>query len=238
MKQVIAILIFGILASAAHAQERLAGQPGWYAGIGLGSTTVVDPLTGDDVANQIAAGIGAIDAVGTLNTSEDDTDSAWKVMAGYQINQIVGVEAFYSDLGEASAEAVGSGTIFTVSGTFTGEIAGEVQHEADVFGVAANVGYPLTNSLRLYGKVGLFLFETETHATARLDGVLGGVPGAATETASESEDGSSVLAGIGLSFALNRNFTLVAELERYADIEVADGESDVDVVSAALQYHF
>lgn len=237
-KNIVLLFLLTFVSASAVAQDRLAGIPGWYIGVGIGQAEASDIVTGDEIGNDILYGLGTSGFIGTMDTSDDDSDTAWKIMAGYQINRIVGLEAFYGNLGEISAEAVGFGYTYIDGQTFVGEIDTKLSNEAKVFGFAVNVGHPISRSFRLYGKAGVFHYSTDTAINVGVRGQVNGFPVSSSVRETDSEDGYSALAGAGLSYSFNRNLQLVAEWEAYLDIESVTGESDVHLLSAALQYRF
>ena len=88
-----ALAALGLMAGTAAQADT---QPGFYAGAGIGTTTV-----GDDDFD--GSGI-------------DDSDTGFKVFGGYNFNENFGVEVSYFDFGEASAELSGDSVSVGVSG--------------------------------------------------------------------------------------------------------------------------
>jgi len=74
-----ALVAFGLMAATAAQADT---QPGFYAGVGFGTTTV-----GDD----------GFDGAGI-----DDSDTGFKLFGGYTFNENFAAEASYFDFGEAS----------------------------------------------------------------------------------------------------------------------------------------
>jgi OmpA-OmpF porin, OOP family len=75
----------------------------------------------------------------------DDKDTAWRILAGYQLNRNFAVEAGYHDLGEAKAS--GAGVNASIS-TKLGELLA--------------VGMlPIANQFSLYGKLGGYYAKSE-----------------------------------------------------------------------------
>ena len=87
-------LLAGV-ALAALAMPALADESGWYAGIGLGSSTAK----------------GACDGVSGPGVSCDESDTALKLYGGYQMNRHFAVEFGYADLGKARASFAGFGDV-------------------------------------------------------------------------------------------------------------------------------
>ncbi|GLR73635.1 hypothetical protein BTO23_18080 [Aliivibrio sifiae] len=97
----------------------------FYAGIGVGSTTLNDY---DDLFN-------------TLSVDEDG--NTFKFIAGYQFNRIVALEAQYTKYGDINVTTplFGGGNTYSWS--------------PESLSIAANVGYTFNNGLRPFGIAGL-----------------------------------------------------------------------------------
>jgi OOP family OmpA-OmpF porin len=94
-KQLLPLALFAALgATAVQAQDT-----GFYAGGSLGRSEFQD-FNGRDIDAGMA-GLGI-----TSRTSTDDSDTSWKLFAGYQIMPYLAVEAAYTDFGEATARSL------------------------------------------------------------------------------------------------------------------------------------
>lgn len=153
------------------------------------------------------------------SSSFDDTDTAFKVGAGVQLNSYVGVELQYIDLGEIA---------YKLSET-NGANALDYKMSAGTKGYGGNVvGTLPLDQFKLFGKVGYHKLKTKVKQDISVTGV-GQVKG------SDSANEWVTSYGIGASFAFTPQVELVAEYERYRD--VAD-EYDVDFASIGLRYNF
>jgi OmpA-OmpF porin, OOP family len=161
----------------------------------------------------------AKDACEGANISCEDTDTAWRLFAGYQFNPHLAIEAGYADLGKATANGVISGV--TVNAKF----------EASAWDLVAVGILPLASQFSLYGKLGLYYGEIKGTAT----GTLGSV----TATSSDKDTTTDLTFGLGAAFDINRNFGVRAEYQKYKDMGGSNvGKSDVDVMSIGVLYHF
>lgn len=106
-----------------------ADAAGGYLGVSLGHSTS-DAL---DELNDISG------------VSVDDSDTGYKVFAGYNINANFAVEGFYADLGELSA-------------TFGGNKA---KVESDTFGAALLAKLPLGEKAEVFAKLGYQFWDAE-----------------------------------------------------------------------------
>ena len=107
-----------LMAPIADADEDGSGA---YIGLGFGGTAYAD-------SNFVEEQQSAEDELGS-------SDSGFKIYGGYQLNEIIGLEASYTDYGE-----------------FT---AGDYTHESQSVNISANIGYSfLDGQLRPFGLLG------------------------------------------------------------------------------------
>jgi len=185
-----------------------AAEPGWYIGVGAGQSDV--DISSSDV-NKIMTAAGI-----TGTSSVDETDTAWKIFAGYQYNKYLGVELGYVDLGEVDIDAV-----ITAPTAATLKINAETQ--AAALSVIASL--PIGDKFNVFGRVGAFYWDVEAEAAA----VVGGV----VSKASADDDGIDLLFGAGAKYDFTKNVGVRVEWERY-DV---DGD-DIDLISGSLLYSF
>jgi len=111
-------LALGVVAFLSTAIIAGPNSSGAYVGLGYGTTN----YESDDFVSGV-----------------DTTDSGFKVYGGYQFNNIIAVEAAYTDYGDFKLPAINKTYVAPTS-----------------FSVAANVGYSFLDSqLRPYGMLGL-----------------------------------------------------------------------------------
>ncbi|EMD77074.1 OmpA-like transmembrane region [Vibrio diabolicus E0666] len=153
-------------------------------------------------ASTIAGGyVGG--SVGMSDGSDGyDSDTSFAFTAGYEINQNFAVEASYVDLGEMSDDIA---PVWTIG--------------ADGFNFSAVGKVPVSQSVELFGKAGLFVWD----ATLEEEGY--------GELASES--GTDFSFGFGVSAEVMQNLNLVAEFQQF---KIDDG--DVNNYSIGAQYKF
>jgi OmpA-OmpF porin, OOP family len=117
-------------------------------------------------------------------TSCDKNDTSLKLFGGYNINPNFAIEGGYTSLGKAKASI--------------GPLRAELK--ATGFEVAGVGKFPAAQNLELFVKLGVSVMTGE----AVITGPVGG---------SAEEDSAELLAGIGLSYALNKQVALRAEYE-------------------------
>jgi OOP family OmpA-OmpF porin len=174
------------------------GMPdtGWYVGGSFGQSEVQDFCS--------------------PGFSCDDTDTAWKIFGGYQVNRNFSIELGYTDLGEASA-----------TGTFLGSPAA-LNLETTAWELVGIGSVPLGRQFSIYGKVGIYRADTEVQAT------LGGVSDSVDET------NTDLTFGLGLRYDFTRTIGVRAEWQRYSDVGGGDlgAEADIDVLSVGVVVRF
>jgi OOP family OmpA-OmpF porin len=208
-----AVLVFAL---GLAASPRSFAEGHWYIGGSAGATDA--GLDASDYRDALAD-----EGIAANHVQLDDTDVGWKVFGGYNFNDYIGLEAGYTDLGEMKSSF---GT--TVA---PGDIQSVVNAAARVhpffaagatFSVVGKV--PLGERFELFGKVGAFVWdeaEAETEVTS---------PGDHHEHAEVDHDGSDVLFGAGIAFALGGGWHVRGEWERYQ----AD-DQDLDLISFGVE---
>lgn len=208
-----------LAAALVGAPSAFAADLNGYVGASGGQTKAKDA----DSASELDAQ-NARDGY-TTRSSVDDTDTGWKLFAGYKFNRNFAVEGSYADLGEASANSVVSASPYG-----TGTVS--QQFEAKTLAVAAVGILPLANYFNVFGKAGFHYWDAEWSVTSTLTGLSG--------KASEDDNGTDLMYGVGAGFNVTNNLALRAEWEIYTNIgdENTTGETDVEMWSAGLQYNF
>lgn len=142
-------------------------------------------------------------SVGMSDASDGfDDGTSFALTAGYEINPNFALEASYVDLGDMEDDIA---PVWTIS--------------ADGFNFSAIAKAPVAESVELFGKVGLFVWD----ATVEEDGYgeLG------------SEDGTDISLGFGVAAEVMPNLSVVAEYQRF---KIEDG--DVNNYSIGAKYKF
>jgi hypothetical protein len=191
----------------------LAKEPGWYAGGGVG---VGNGQVKDGTINEFNASAGISPA---WNAKDTMGGAAFKVFVGYSINQYLGFEGGYFDLGHR-----GWSTLDTTTG-------GTLKAKSETIGLNFDVvgSLPLGN-WRLFARGGGYYGRSRlTFSSA--DGAP--VP---ANPADEKTFNWKVGAGVGYEFASNVGFR--AEWERYR-VDVGNGDNYyVDSVTGSVLYRF
>lgn len=180
---------------AANAQA--AGQDNtWYGGAKLGWSN----FYGIDESNALTLGNETNDALGA------------GVFGGYQINQNLGLELGYDYLGKYKYDAVKSGAAFSDEVT------------AQLAQLTLKLGFPVTDNLDLYGRVG------------------GGYGWADTKSDVYKDDSRFVMVGaLGAEYAFNLDWAARLEYQYttpYGDRDDTGVRMDNGLLSLAAVYRF
>ena len=186
-----AILVsLGTLSTPALSQD----IPAWYVGIGIGQSKAK----------------GACDGVSGPGITCDDTDTAGKILGGYQFSKNFALELGYADLGQAKATFSGSGS--ATIGTKGFELTG--------------IGMlPIGDRFSVLARAGLFHWNVDAKDGSGLVG-------------SASASGTDLTFGFGVKFDFTKDFAIRGEWQRYKDVGDVNttGQSDVDFIGASLVY--
>lgn len=127
------------LISAGLAAPAWAADVGWYFGAGVGQSHFSSGRLNDLVPSGWIA-------------SSNETDTAYRLSAGYQVTPYLGLEAFYADLGRVTIDAhapPGQPIPIDTENQLNGRV------DAQGWGAAVKGAYPLTDTWRAYARAGL-----------------------------------------------------------------------------------
>lgn len=177
-------------------------------------------------------------------TSSDRTDLAYKLIVGLQLNQYVAVEGQYIDLGKAKYKGRDSWSFEGGSGFYQDKL----DMKTSGFGFNVVGSYPVTEDFSVFAKTGLHYLKTK--------GTLKDSWGVSVEGEGayiESGKGSKSVRkwtnsiGIGASYQIIPNLSVVGEYERYRNVadkkvrvydEKIKFKHNVDYLSVGLRYSF
>jgi opacity protein-like surface antigen len=235
MNKTVKLLVASIVAIAAN--SAIAGPGNWYIGAGAGMSSYKDWLSQEDITafkNDFRTNdLGFVNFDGSESAESEDKASAFKLFGGYSFNEYIAVELSYIDMGEVDANSSSSGTFFdSADNPVDGDLFATARASVDAFTLDANLSYPVASFAALFVKAGVYSADAELESSA------GG--SITTESINESRTDSStgLHFGIGANFWVTDAIGLRAEWERLDNVEANGGESDVDLVSAALIYSF
>lgn len=156
-------------------------------------------------------------------TTVKESDTAFRLFAGYQFNPYLAVEAAYVDLGDFRFRST-----VDPAGTFQGtpSVTGEE--------VSAVGRYPFAERFAVYARVGGWFSRTRTTYTGT--GSVELVSGAERQ----KKNASGLAYAVGGSYSLNSHLGLRAEWARYMDLgnELTGGKTDARLISVGVTYMF
>ncbi|MFA0157497.1 porin family protein [Vibrio sp. 10N.261.46.A3] len=118
--------------SAFAANNVMAADSGLYLGGAIGTTGIDD---------------GGLYKDSFIPITVDAEDETYKIIAGYQFNRIVALEAQYTNYGDVVAKNALNQSTYTWSPT--------------AFSISANLGYTFDNGIRPFGIIGLSTIDLD-----------------------------------------------------------------------------
>ena len=208
------LLTVSLLALAGTASAQQSGRTDFYGGVSLGQAKFNANTGGIDSGLATAGGIGGI------SSAIDGRNTGFKLRLGYRLSDRLALEGGYVDFGKANYSAS-----YTVPGA--GNASGRMEAEGVNFDVLGRI--PLNRGFAVFGKAGVLLSRVETNVSS------------ADGSASVSSRATTLRPGLGggIDYTLSRNVSLRTEWERYFKVgNDSTGKSDVDLLSAGLDYRF
>lgn len=213
MKKLFSVIIILLLTTVQSALAWDTWNPSFYAGVGYGYSKVDTGITG---------------LTGT--SSLDENDSGFKIFGGFKINQFLGIELGYSDLGKAELKG-NNGDTFSLGGTTYQFLVDGVSMGAEATSIQISAIYfiPLDyftgqDSMKYFEpfiKVGVNFWEIEySMSTSNIDQVRA------------DDDGNDLVFGAGINFKIYDRIGLRAEWERFQT------EEDIDYFSGSVIFTF
>lgn len=155
----------------------------------------------------------------TTAMSRDESDTAYKLFGGYQLNRYFGVEAGYFRLGEFG---------FKATTAPAGTLAGRIKLQGANFDLVGT--WPLTERLAAIGRIGA------QYAQAR-DAFAGtGAVGVLDPNPRKNEVNPKF--GVGLQYEVGRSFFVRGEAERYRVNDAVGNHGGVNVFSVSVVFPF
>ena len=170
----------------------------------------------------------------SAQVNSDDSDTQWRLGAGYAFNEQLAVEVYYEDLGDYQAT-------MSLSGTSDQGAAAQLNatEAVNLSGLGAQlVGqWPLTPHVSLLGTAGVAYLENERRYAASVTNF-----GAPSQTANVNDDSYSWIPtlGVGAQLAITEQLSLRGRYTRYFDAGETDNLPgfDLDVISAGVTWQW
>ncbi len=200
----------------------------WYIGASGGQSKDQDMYSTSGGEKKLVTELlegGATSATATV-TRIDDTDTGWKVFAGYQFNRNLAIEASYVDLGVVDGDGYGS---VAFPPFYSGPYTATIEAEVDGFSLAGMGMLPIGEKFSLFGKVGAFYSNADISYKVRSPLL--------TVSGMVEENDTEITYGLGAKYDFGKIFSLRAEWERFAGVFTSD-EHDFDLFSIGIQVNF
>ena len=196
------------LAAPSFAQE--GGYP--YAGISIGQSRArIDEERIS--ATLLASGFA------TTSMTRDESDTAYKLFGGYQLNRYVALEGGYFNLGKFG---------FTSTTSPAGTLDGRIKLHGINLDVVGTL--PLTDRFSALARIG------GQYANAR--DTFTGTGAVKVLNPNPSAHGFNYKAGLGLQYEINSSFVVRAEAERYRINDAVGNRGDVNLYSVSVVFPF
>ena len=198
--------------SGAGNQYSAATELGWYAGANVGQTR--SKIDDGKITSRLLGG-----GFATSSISHDDSDTGYKLFAGYKFNRNFALEGGYFDLGRFGYSAT------TVpAGTLNGSIKLRGLN-LDAVGIL-----PINQKFSAFGRIGVNYAEAKDS--------FSGTGAVAVTNPNPSKREANLKLGLGLQYDFTRSVGVRAEVERYRINDAVGSKGDIDMISAGLIYRF
>jgi OOP family OmpA-OmpF porin len=146
--------------------------------------------------------------VGGVTSSSSNRTTGYKLFGGYDFTQNWAVEGGYADFGSGDNNVNGTG----------------IRLKPTAFYVAGKGIIPLNDAFSLFGKLGASRNHSELTGTGLAQGL------------SQTSNRTSLYAGIGAQYNLNKNVAFTLEYENFG--KIGDSGSKLDTISIGARYSF
>jgi len=157
---------------------------------------------------------------GSVSISDNNSDTAYKLFAGYQFNKNFAVEGGYFNLGKFG---------YTATTVPAGSLTGNIKLQG--LNIDAVGMLPLADKFSVFGRLGLQYAQAKDEFSSS-----GAVP--VPTISNPSKDVANYKAGLGLQYDFNRSLGMRVEAERYRINDAVDNKGDINMYSVGLVYRF
>jgi OOP family OmpA-OmpF porin len=225
------VMLLSATVVAISVNSAIAESGDWYIGAGAGPSFYNDWSSGITAFKER---LGVVNFNGYESTDSDDIAFGYKLFGGYNFNDNFAVELSYIDMGKVDANSSATGTFYdAMNNSIDGSLYASANANVDAFTLDVSWGVPMTSALALIVKGGAYYANTDLELKASSD-----IPGTQDYNYTDSESSNGLHFGIGVNFKMTDAIGLRAEWERLYQVEARDGKNDVDLLSAAVIYHF
>lgn len=204
-------LISGALLSLATLPALADDSDGFYVGIGFGQSRA--NVSASECQSRVQAAASALLPGSTATCTANGTDTAYKILAGYNITPHIGVEAGYLDFGQTNLSA-----IISVGGG-----SGRTELSQSATGAYADIvgNMQPSSNLDLFLKLGAYNASITSSNTVGIS--------------SSTHSNTNFTFGGGARFNFTENLGLRLEYEQFKD--VGHGDNECSTCALALSYN-
>ena len=206
------ILVLTALSLLFSSDSANADDRGWYIGIGFGDVAT-NYSTADFDDGSVSEGLA------------DNSDLAWKVFGGHEINGNFAIEVGFADFHNDADKrttflGLSSGKGIRFVSLPGGVVSVDIDDISGYF-IAAIGSLPLTSRFALSAKAGAVSWDAR-QTTVDLN------------QRTHTLNGTDALIGIGMGYRFESGIGIHGEVERYFNV----GATDQDVAALSITYHF
>jgi OmpA-OmpF porin, OOP family len=197
---------------------------GWVAlALSLAAATATaDEFTG------FYAGAGVLSAAVDNDAGFDDSDTGFKVIAGYSLGELLAVELGYMDGGTAEENQTLNAILVPASPILVTQSARlDTEVETKVINLSVVGNLPLTETFGLFGKLGYASIDTDVELT------VVNPSGSSFTAFSDSDSEEEISYGIGAVYSFGPALQLRAEYEGF---DVPNGSLDFISLSGVFRF--
>ena len=208
--RLISLAGLGSLAAASSFAQQEGGY--YYGGIGLGQARakIDEPRI---TAALLASGLT------TTGMARDESDTAYKLFGGYQINRNIGVEAGFFQLGKFG---------FTSTTVPAGTLRGDIKLSGFNLDLVGTL--PLTEHWSALLRGGI--------QSAKASDTFAGTGAVTVTNPNPSQRATNWKVGAGVQYALSDRFIVRGEAERYRVDDAVGNKGSVNMFSVSLVFPF
>lgn len=212
LRYLVAVPVLALTAIAAHAQGAAEGP--WYGGFSAGQSRV---KFDDSIAGVAGATASSL--------TKDETDTAFKLLAGYRFNPNFALEGGYTDFGNFKATR-------NVTAPAVGSLETRIKSSGFHFGLVGIL--PINDKFDFFGRIGAIRTSTETSYSTS-----GAVTLAAGANSNPKHSEWNGQYGIGVQLNVEKNIGVRLEYEVTKNVgDQNTGEGDIGFISAGVVVRF
>jgi hypothetical protein len=228
----LALLLFSAaVSSTAHASEH-----GFYIGGYYGLTSKESNRGFFELLTTDIHGLFDYTPGSAPRNSFDDQDSAFALIAGYQLTSYLAFEGAYTRLGQVTFRSRSTGN-FPMD---TGFLNVNIESETSGFEVSVLGTLPLSRNWQLFGRAGALIATNQLKVVISAQGDVFLSPSGGQVSDSFSRSTTDAFAAVGISRRFFEIYDIRLEYQRIFDagLEVTGGQGDLDAALIGLTVSF